>query len=71
MRSGENVECGKYGVWKVWSVENEKSYHSSFAFNRHSPCGMWKTNVWLVEIDNIVNSFLKLLQISLLFRWTG
>ena len=24
MRSVENVDCGKCGVWKMWSVENEE-----------------------------------------------
>ena len=24
MRSAENAECGKRGVWKMWSVENEE-----------------------------------------------
>ena len=24
VRSVENAECGKCGVWKMWSVENEE-----------------------------------------------
>ena len=32
-RSVENEECGKRGVWKMWSVENEEC----------GKCGVWKT----------------------------
>ena len=33
VRSMENAECGKCGVWKMWSVENEEC----------GKCGVWKT----------------------------
>ena len=32
MRSVENAECGKCGVWKMWSVENAEC----------GKCGVWK-----------------------------
>ena len=32
MRSMENAECGKCGVWKMWSVENAE----------YGKCGVWK-----------------------------
>ena len=37
MRSVENEECGKWGVWKTRSVENEEC----------GKCGVWK--MWSVE----------------------
>ena len=32
VRSVENAECGKCGVWKMWSVEDEEC----------GKCGVWK-----------------------------
>ena len=59
MRSEENEECGKCGVWKMWSVENVEC----------GKCGVWKTrSVENEKCGKCVENFNFLCQFSIPMR---